>query len=80
MYCGCGRTISDHGQPPGNDYDPYNISIHGISPDDTVTAPTVPEIRSGINDLDQTGCRRQRNRNLRVTRMSGISFGHIGRA
>lgn len=31
-------------QPPGNEYDPFNISIHGIRPSDTQSSPTFPEV------------------------------------
>ena len=35
-------------QPPGNEYDPFNISIHGIKPSDTQSSPTFPEVRRDI--------------------------------
>ena len=31
-------------QPEGNDYDPMNIWIHGITPDDTKNSPSFPEV------------------------------------
>ena len=31
-------------RPPGNHYDPFNISIHGITPEDTENAPRIHEV------------------------------------
>ena len=31
-------------RPPGNEYDPFNISIHGIKPSDTQSSPSFPEV------------------------------------
>ncbi len=31
-------------QPPGNEYDPFNISIHGIKPRDTQSSPRFPDV------------------------------------
>ena len=31
-------------RPPGNEYDPFNISIHGIKPGDTQSSPSFPEV------------------------------------
>lgn len=31
-------------QPDGNDYDPFNIDIHGIKPEDTADSPEFPEV------------------------------------
>ncbi|MFA4929550.1 MAG: exonuclease domain-containing protein [Patulibacter sp.] len=31
-------------QPPGNEYDGFNIAIHGITPEDTAYAPTFAEV------------------------------------
>lgn len=31
-------------QPPGNEYDPFNTSLHGIGPNDTRSSPTLPEV------------------------------------
>jgi DNA polymerase-3 subunit epsilon len=31
-------------RPPGNEYDDFNISIHGIRPEDTVDAPSIAEL------------------------------------
>lgn len=33
-------------QPPGNEYDPFNTSLHGIGPSDTRSSPTFPEVWS----------------------------------
>lgn len=31
-------------QPEGNDYDPFNIDIHGIKPEDTENSPEFPDV------------------------------------
>ena len=31
-------------QPPGNEYDPFNTSLHGIGPSDTRSSPNLPEV------------------------------------
>lgn len=31
-------------RPPGNHYDPFNISIHGITPEDTENSPRIHEV------------------------------------
>ena len=35
-------------QPPRNEYDPWNIEIHGITPADTADAPTFPSVWSEV--------------------------------
>ena len=52
--CALGISLVDDGQitsgrmwlirPPGNEYDPYNTMIHGIGPQDTVSAPELPDV------------------------------------
>ena len=51
--CEIGLTIVENGEvtnsvswlikPPGNRYDPFNIYIHGIKPEDTSNSPTLSE-------------------------------------
>lgn len=38
------RTLRHLIQPPGNRYDPFNVAIHGITPEDTRRAPSLPEV------------------------------------
>ena len=38
-------------QPPGNEYDTFNISIHGITPSDTRSSPTFPDVWQDIEAL-----------------------------
>ena len=40
-------------QPPGNEYDPFNISIHGIRPSNTRSSPTFPEVWRDIEAFTQ---------------------------
>ncbi|MCY3609624.1 MAG: exonuclease domain-containing protein [Acidimicrobiaceae bacterium] len=40
-------------QPPDNEYDPFNISIHGIGPSDTESSPTFPDVWQDIEALTQ---------------------------
>ncbi|WP_419920250.1 exonuclease domain-containing protein [Candidatus Poriferisodalis sp.] len=40
-------------QPPRNEYDPFNISIHGITPSDTKSAATFPEVWRDLAALMQ---------------------------
>ncbi len=38
-------------QPPGNEYDSFNTSIHGIGPSDTRSSPTLPEVWQHVEAL-----------------------------
>ena len=38
-------------QPPGNEYDPFNTSIHGFGPSDTRSSPTLPEVWQHVEAL-----------------------------
>jgi DNA polymerase-3 subunit epsilon len=59
--CAVGVVIVENGevtraenrliQPPGNRYESFNISIHGITPEETSTAPPFNEVWSEIADF-----------------------------
>lgn len=38
-------------RPPGNSYDGFNISIHGIYPQDTERSPQLPEVWEEVHEL-----------------------------
>lgn len=38
-------------QPPGNEYDSWNIRIHGITPDQTASAPSFSEVWSEVESV-----------------------------
>lgn len=38
-------------QPPENFYDPHNIAIHGITPEDTADAPSFRDVWNSVKDL-----------------------------
>ena len=38
------REIAQLIKPPGNEYSPYNIQVHGITPEDTENSPTFADI------------------------------------
>ena len=52
--CALGVVVFEHGKPttkhrflirpPGNEYDPFNTSIHGIGPRDTARSPKFPAV------------------------------------
>ena len=52
--CALGLVVFEHGKPttkhrflirpPGNEYDPFNTSIHGIGPRDTARSPKFPAV------------------------------------
>jgi len=40
-------------RPPGNEYDPFNTSIHGIRPSDTHASPVFPDVWRDIEALTE---------------------------
>lgn len=38
------REVNQLIKPPNNEYSPYNIEIHGITPEDTLNSPTFADI------------------------------------
>ena len=59
--CALGVVVFEHGKPitrsrflirpPGNEYDPFNTSIHGIRPRDTARSPKFPAVWKQVTKL-----------------------------
>lgn len=65
-------------QPPGNEYDPFNVSIHGIRPRDTRSSPTFPDVWRDIEALTDGSLVVAHNASfdMSVLRRSAEHYGH----